>query len=158
MEILIRALARLLGPKPRRWADYQAALAAYRKGQYERALNGFRPLAETGHLDAQFRLGGMYRRGEAVATNLAQAANWYRRAAERGHGRAQGALGTMYAEGCGLPRDLVKAYMWFALSAQDRQGWEDADLAKTLISGAMTRQQIAEAERLVREFSPQAEY
>ena len=38
--------------------------------------------AEQGDADAQFNLGVMYRKGEGVPENSAEAVNWYRLAAE----------------------------------------------------------------------------
>ncbi|WP_347340255.1 hypothetical protein [Bradyrhizobium cytisi] len=59
----------------------------------------------------------------------------------------------MYAEGRGVPQDYVPAHMWFSLSAA--QGEKKA--AKTLIEMAerrMTPAQIAEAQKLARDWKP----
>ncbi len=45
------------------WADFQAGLEAYDRGDYATALTEFRPLAQQGHAGAQFNLGQMYRKG-----------------------------------------------------------------------------------------------
>ena len=44
-------------------------------------------------------VGDIYRRGEGVPQNDAEAAKWWRRAAEQGHTKAQYNLGAMYAKG-----------------------------------------------------------
>ena len=72
---------------------------------------------------------------------------WRRR---RGHGVAQYSLGFMYDHGEGVPEDLVYAYLWFNLSAA--QGNETARSNKDIIEQQMTRGQIAEAQRLSREW------
>ncbi len=45
------------------WADFQAGVVAYERGDYATALTEFRPLAQQGHAGAQFNLGQMYRKG-----------------------------------------------------------------------------------------------
>jgi TPR repeat protein len=48
-----------------------------------------RTKAEQGDAAAQFNLGLMYRNGEGVPKDYAEAANWYRKAAEQGVAAAQ---------------------------------------------------------------------
>ena len=56
-------------------------------------------LAEMGRADAQNRLGDMYRKGEGVRQDKAEAVTWYRKAAEQGNAPAQYNLGYMYEHG-----------------------------------------------------------
>ena len=79
-----------------------------------------------------------------------EAVRWYRLAAEQGYALAQFSLGLMYFTGEGLPQDLVLAYMWCNLSAA--QGNEVARVSKDRIEAQMTREEIAEAQRLSREW------
>jgi uncharacterized protein len=58
----------------------------------------------------------------------------------------------LYANGQGAPRDLVRAHMWFNLSAA--QGAQRAVKALELIAKDMTPVQIAEAQKLAREWKP----
>ena len=53
-------------------------------------------VVEKGCEGANYRLGGIYRRGLLVAKDHSEATEWYRRAAELGHAGAQGALGAQY--------------------------------------------------------------
>ncbi len=80
----------------------------------------------------------------------AEAVRWYRLAADQGHALGQLNLGSMYALGDGVPQDDVLAYMWLNLSAA--QGNEGAQASKEIIVQRMTREQIAEAQRLSREW------
>ncbi len=48
------------------FADFAEGLAAAERGDFATALKEWRPLAEQGNTDAQYRLGIMYRRGEVV--------------------------------------------------------------------------------------------
>ncbi len=45
---------------------YEAGLDAFNEGDYTTALNTFRPLAEQGEAQAQFKLGVMYHQGLGV--------------------------------------------------------------------------------------------
>jgi len=92
----------------------------------------------------------MYEMGEGVPEDFAEAARWWRLAAEQGHASAQHNLGLMYRDGQGVPEDIALAYMWFNFAAA--QGNEGAQEAKDIIQGEMTREQIAEAQRLSTEW------
>ncbi len=94
----------LLVPAPA-WADFQAGVDAYERGDYETALKEFRPLAEQGYASAQSNLGLMYDNGQGVSQDYQEAVKWYRRAAEQGLAIAQSNLGVGYDRGRGVPQD-----------------------------------------------------
>ena len=81
-----------------------------------------------------------------------QALYWYTKAAEQGDADAQNMLGLMYANGEGVPKDSVLAYLWWNLAAA--QGLKSAKRNLGKIEKIMTREQIAEAQRLSREWKP----
>jgi hypothetical protein len=56
----------------------------------------------------------------------------------------------MYGKGQGVPKDYVLVYMWFNLAAA--QGNEGAAGNRETVTGLMTPAQIAEAQRLAREW------
>ena len=114
------------------------------------AVRWYRLAAEQGNAGAQIQLGGHYAAGYGVPEDDAEAVRWYRLAAEQGHVDAQFLLGVSYSSGVGVPEDLVYAYMWYNLSAA--QGYELAQSNKDIIEQRMTREQIAEAQRLSREW------
>ena len=107
--------------------------------------------AEQGHAGAQTALGLKYASGAGVPTDGVEAVRWYRLAAEQGHAEAQWLLGSMYGDGHGVPEDDVLAYMWFDLSGA--QGHVSAQESKDIIEQLMTREQIAEAQRLSRDWT-----
>ena len=72
--------------------------------------------------------------------------------AEQGDATAQYNLGFFYDNGLSVPQDRVSAYMWFSLSAA--QGKEGAATFRDLIARRMTPAQIAEAQKLAREWKP----
>ena len=68
---------------------------------------------------------------------------------------AQTNLGVKYARGQGVPQDYITAYMWFDLSAA--QGDQAAVSDRDAAARRMTPAQIAEAQKLVREWKPKKE-
>ncbi len=114
------------------------------------ALESRRAAAEQGDPEAQNQLGEMYASGQGVARDFRQAAKWYRQAAEQGHGPAQLNLGLAYAEGLGVPGDHIQAHLWFNLASTG--GDEQARAKRDELTEKMTSEQIAEAQRLAREW------
>jgi TPR repeat protein len=102
----------------------------------------------------------MYENGHGVPQNYAAAAAWYRKAADQGNALAQLNLGIMYYEGKGVPQNYVQAYLWFNLSAADQLGAfekENRDKAakyRDIVAAKLTPAQLAEAQRLAREWKP----
>lgn len=119
---------------------------------YAEAVKWFRKAAEQGHVRGEFNLGVMYRRGNGVKQDNAEAVKWYYKAAERGLAEAQLNLGGMYAEGQGVPQDYVEAYKWLDLAAAS--GDLTAKKNRDITAAQMTPAQIAEAQRLAREWKP----
>ncbi len=132
------------------WADFQAGLYAYVRGDYDTALKEFRPLADQGHADAQFALGFMYYQGKGLPQDYHKAVKWCRLAADQGLAEAQAFLGGMYYFGQGVPNDYVLAHMWANLAAA--KGVNESVKMRDNLERLMTPQQIAEAQRLAREW------
>lgn len=114
------------------------------------AVKWYRMAAEQGFAQAQWNLGLMYQYGEGIPEDDAEAVKWHRLAAEQGFAKAQCNLGLRCFIGEGVPEDHIVSYMWFNLSAA--QGNEIAKKNKERISKVMTRDQIAEAQKLSREW------
>ena len=119
-------------------------MAAYRRGDYAAALREWRPLAEQGHAEAQFRLGFLYVRGLDVPQDDTLAAKWYRKAAEQGqvqaqlalagwHARCGGNIGPLCLLRMGSPNlDYTEAAKWYRLAAE--QGNAEAQLNLGIMS------------------------
>ena len=76
-----------------------------------------------------------------------------RLAAEQGVASAQGNLGVMYDNGEGVPQDYVQAHKWINLAAASRTTKAgDYRLARDAVAEKMTASQVAEAQRLAREW------
>ena len=72
---------------------------------------------------------------------------------------AQFNLGTMYYEGKGVPQDYIQAHMWSNLaasrfSASRADGRDFSVKLRDIAASKMTPEQIAEAQRLAREWKP----
>jgi len=117
------------------------------------ALRWYRLAAEQGKASAQNNLGVMYNFGQGVPQDDGEALRWYRLAAEQGKASAQNNLGVSYAKGQGVLQDYVQAHMWYNLAAAQNQE-SDATLRDGLADD-MTPEQIAEAQRLAREWMAQ---
>jgi hypothetical protein len=125
-------------------------------------LKWYRRAADQGHEGSQSNLGVMHDNGQGVLQDYVEAARWYRRAAEQGVATAQANLADMYAFGRGVPQDYVLAHMWNNLAAS-RYPASEIDKRKKaihnrdLVASKMTPAQIAEAQKLAREWKPKKE-
>ena len=112
----------------------------------------YRKAAEQNLVEAQFNLGFCCAKGQGVAKDEVEAVKWYRKAAEQNYAPAQHSLGDCDAEGQGTAKDYVQAYKWWLLAAG--QGNQGARLDLTTLEARMTREQIAEGQKLARNFKP----
>jgi uncharacterized protein len=126
---------------------------------YGEAAKWYRLAAEQGNATAQGNLGFMYYSGQGVPQDYGEAAKWYRLAAEQGNATAQSNLGSMYFSGQGVPQNYVQAYMWVDLAASRfppsaREDRDEATNNRNVVASKMTREQLAEAKKLLREWKP----
>jgi TPR repeat protein len=75
-------------------ADLEAAETLYREGAFQAAYDLWKPLAEAGNPEAQFRIGRLYDRGELFAQDEDEGLRWFQLAAEQDHALA---LTTLFA-------------------------------------------------------------
>ena len=114
------------------------------------AVKWFREAAEQGDVKAQYALGRMYENGEGVLQDDKEAFKWYGKAAEQGHADAQIVLGVMYVKGQGVLQDYVMAHMYWHIAAVS--GDKNAIKNRGRVAKMMTSSQIAEAQKLAREW------
>jgi len=136
------------------------------------ALKWYRRAAEQGQASVQNKIGLIFDSGggvpqddvealkgfgRSVPQSDVQTLSWYRNAAEQGNVSAQSNLGNMYGKGDGIPQDFVQAHKWHNLVASRLPPGEHRDLAvknRDIAAAGMTAAQIAEAQRLAREWKP----
>ncbi|MZH02742.1 MAG: sel1 repeat family protein, partial [Nitrospinae bacterium] len=119
--------------------DFQDGWKAYQKRDYKTAHELWLPLAEQGHVRAQFFSGFMHDMGFGVPEDDKKALKWYELAAKQGNSRAQLFTGYLYEFGRDV-EDYQKAVKWYQLAAD--QGYEQAKrrihgLAKKNVSEAL---------------------
>ena len=141
------------------WAQYYLG-TAYATGEgvqqdYAEAAKWYRMAAVQGHPRAQFWIGFRYATGGAlpyidVQRDDTKAVRWYRKAAEQGEVMAQFHLGLMCDMGRGVPENDVQAYAWYNIAAA--QGHELGIGFKEIIAESMTREELARAQELSREY------
>ena len=154
---------------------FEDASAAFRKGDYETAIRLLRSLADQGDAPAQHILGLAYDKGRGVPQDTAAAVMWLRKAAEQGFAEAQNDLGFMYDQGRGVAQDstaaaawyrkaadqdYAQAYIWFDMAAANLAIKQERDTAvrnRHKVAAKMTPAQIAEAQKLAREWKPKPE-
>lgn len=142
------------------WAERSLA-DSYFEGRgveqgHEAAAYWYKRAAEQGVPIAWLRLAFMYEHGLGIEQDDFIALGWYRRAAEYGFLGAMLNLGDRYAEGRTVPQDYVQAHKWFNLAgsaaASEKALRDRAIRARQRVAAAMTPEQIAEAQRLAREW------
>lgn len=139
----------------------------YARGQglpqnFAEAIKWWSKAADQGDAYAQDDLGVMYASGQGVPQDYAEAARWFRKAANQGNADAQLRLGTMYVLGEAVPQDYVLAHMWLNLAASQfgpsaKERHDSAVMARDFAARKMTPAQIAEAQKLAREWKPKPE-
>jgi TPR repeat protein len=92
----------------------------------------------------------MHSNGDGTPKDDKQAVYWFTKAAEQGHDSAQLNLGYKHDFGEGTLKDSILAYAWYNVSAS--QGNEKATKNRGLIEEEMTPSQIAEAQKLSKEY------
>ncbi len=119
---------------------------------YSKAIFWFKKASDQGESSAQLCMGLMCYNGQGMDLNPNQAAYWFRKAAEQGSAQAQHHLGHLCATGMSGKKDIVEGYMWFSLAADGN--YKPAVVRRDEIAKQMTPQQLAEAQRLAREWKP----
>jgi len=129
------------------------------KVDYVSAAKWFLAAAEDGHPMSQALIGQMYLNGQGVEKDISKSIKWYLRAAKQGNDFGQMNLGAAYEQGEGVPQDYVNAYKWMNLASasSNKDLAEFARIHRGHLLKVMTEEQVAEAQRLSREFVPSAE-
>ena len=133
------------------WADFETAMDAYNRKDYATALREWQALAEQGEADAQDFLGTLHCKGWGAAGLLegTTVVGESRRAGKRECAeRSWAAL----CQRAGWIPGLGQAYMWSSLAAGS--GYEISTGYRNDLAKQMTPAQIAEAQRLAREWKP----
>jgi hypothetical protein len=134
------------------WLCSTAAVAGLKEGyealskkDYVTAANEYRPLAERGDAEAQYRIGRMYEFGNGYPQDKAQGIAWIRKAAAQGHADAEQELGVIYATGDGVKQDNVQAVAWFRKAAEQGEATAQYNLGLLYAKGQGVARDYAQA-------------
>jgi TPR repeat protein len=116
----------------------------------KQAVYWFTKAAEQGNAVAQTNIGLMIYNGQGTLKDDKQAVYWFTKAAEQGNAVAQFNLGFMFSGGLGTPKDNVMAYVWWNIAAA--QGHEYSSKNRSVVEKKMTLNQIADAQKLSKEY------
>ncbi len=103
--------------------------------------------AVNGDLDAQFELGLLFIRGEAVRKDFTRGIEWLQRAAEQDHIGAQLELADMNLRGVELQQDAAAAFQWYLRAARRGNAQAQYMLGNLYRTGSGVRNNSAEARR-----------
>jgi len=112
---------------------------------YAAAIKEYRPLAERGNAEAQYRIGRMYEFGQGYPQDKAQGIAWIRKAAAQNHADAQQELGFIYASGDGVKRDDAQAVAWFRKAATQGNATAQYNLGLLYAKGQGVQEDLAQA-------------
>jgi hypothetical protein len=113
-------------------------MQALESGNIAQTLELWRPLAESGHAQAQFGLGVIYNDAMGVEQDYAEANYWFLRAAEQGYAAAQYNLGNAYKNGTGMAVDPKMAVIWWRKAAEQDFAPAQFNLGSALLEGLGT--------------------
>ena len=134
-------------------AQYNLGVILEKKGETE-GIEWLEKAAARGDVDAKYKLGRVYYVGDHISHD--RALKYFRDLAEHGDSHGQFHLGLMYYKGEGVPQDFVVAHSWINLAASqaaDNEGARARSL-RDLLAQEMTKDQIAEAQNLARQWKP----
>ena len=141
-------------------AMYGVALTLENQNKYTEATKWHTKAAAQVDKDAAYSLANIYGGGFGAPRHLldlSKSAHWFEKAAELGFKAAAIPLGGMYADGRGVKQDIVKAHMWLDIAITelpDSQYRNSVIKQRDGLAAHMTPAQLAEAQRLAREWKP----
>ncbi len=145
-----RRIDLLAGPDK---AQLDKGIDLLNEGKNAAALALLTALAEKGDPIALYNIGVIHDEGRGVPPDDKEAVKWYLRAAAKKHALAMNNMGAKYMDGRGVPKDRVTGYMWFILAYQG--GYRPAKRALDDFKNWMTPEQIAEAKRMAKTWTPE---
>ena len=135
---------------------FEDAKEAYDRGDFQTALRLFRSLADQGNTVAQQRVGLMYESGQSVQRDYAEAVKWYIAVLLTKAPQVRGGfLHQCMKLAQAYRRTTSKHTCGATLSAA--QGFQLAKYRRAELERLMTPAQIAQAQKLAREWKPEPE-
>ncbi|MEQ1776893.1 MAG: tetratricopeptide repeat protein [Burkholderiales bacterium] len=117
------------------WAQIEQARAAFDKEDFAAAYKLYKPSAEQGTAEAQYRVGLMHKFGWGTERDHSVAARWFAAAVEQSHAEAQFELGIYYKDGRGVARDMAKSAALFLKASEQGVGIAQLNLGRYFLAG-----------------------
>ena len=136
--LLLFPLLALAGP-------LEDGFTAFREGNYAKAFNIWKPLAEEGNADAQYNVGLLYMNGLGVEKNSRTARQLFMAAAKQGQADAQYNLGLMYYQGTTVFRSNKDAFQWWEKAAAQNHAPSQYNLGILYAYGIWVGQDVNKA-------------
>lgn len=121
---------------------FDDAFTAWENKNYTTAFQLALELTKKNDPLAQWLISVMYRFGDGVAKNHAEAINWARKSAEQGNLHGQELLASYYEKGIGVEKNLYEALRWYRLAAA--QGDEDSQTKVAQLSAELANNTLSE--------------
>lgn len=90
--------------------DLELGIEQLNRGEFQQAIEQFRPLVAEGYSPAQYQMGLVYQHGYGVPKDGMKALALFEQAAEQNYPDAQFELALLYTEGKLVKKDLKKAF------------------------------------------------
>ena len=100
-----------------------------------------------GHVESHYELAKLYKESASVDFKF-RCVKWYEEAINLGHSNAAVELADVYARGHIVPKDFIAAYMWLNVAVSIDSNDEAIRIRDEVLSNKMTREQIAEAQKM----------
>jgi len=124
--------------------DFDKGWDAVQRGDYEKALKEWRPLADQKHPDALFNIGLLYMKGLGVSQSYSEAAEYFIISYAEGHPDAALNLAQFYRQGLGVQKDPKEAFKWFKRAAEQGDVEGQYNVAVSLDKGdGVTKNAVA---------------
>jgi len=115
-------------------STFDKAQEAYDNEDYKKAAALMKPLAESGHMEAQTCLAVMYEDGDGVTQDANKALHWYKKAAMQGDVDSQLILAMSYCHGDGVGKNLKTCAKWAKMAKDQGENvailWSEFNLGK----------------------------
>ena len=98
--------------------EYDAARRDHARGHHAQALARAKPLAQAGHVEAQYLVAQMYFQGQGTPEDPTEGARWLLLAASSGSTAAMVQLGQIFEDGANGVVDAAQAAQWFHRAAR----------------------------------------
>lgn len=116
------------------------------RSKYADAVRFYLIAAKQGNMNAEIRLGNLYREGhEGVKRDLTSSASWFLKAARQGNALAQFETAEIYYSGKGFKRDYRKSLKWYKAAAINGNIYAMTSLAYMYLRGKGVDKDVPQA-------------